>query len=542
MVAEQRQSDIGDDRADLGVGRGSSQRPEPGRLQMDAKQLWQTVLGDLQARLSRGQFDNWLRQTTLVGFDNDVATIAAANTYGASTIQARWGDQIERALSTIVGRPIAIRLTVLNAEEPDDLPAERDPARAETAHLFAAGARTLFGQDPSDHDGEAPRATRRTAPSRGRPVATTTPRRAAGPAPLGLPQPRQIELVATPKHGLNPRYIYKNYVVGSSNRFAHAASESVAEYPGGKYNPFFVHGGVGLGKTHLLHAVGHRALELRPNLSVLYVSSEKFTNDLIDSIRKQAMAEFRARYREIDILMIDDIQFIAGKESTQEEFFHTFNALYQSGKQVIITSDRPPKAIAALEDRLRSRFEGGLIADVQFPDYEMRTAILRTKGEELGVVLPSDVVEYIAQRDQSNIRELEGALNKVIARAQLTNTPITLALAMEALTDAAIGVRRTRVTRAGVINAVTGHYGVTLRDLCGRTRTKEIVTPRQVAMYLLREETEASLLEIGHELGGRDHTTVMHGIRQIERALLTDTALRARVMAIREAIFTAAAT
>jgi len=254
------------------------------------------------------------------------------------------------------------------------------------------------------------------------------------------------------------------------------------------------------------------------------------------------MAEFRGRYREIDILMIDDIQFIAGKESTQEEFFHTFNALYQSGKQVIITSDRPPKAIAALEDRLRSRFEGGLIADVQFPDYEMRTAILRTKGEELGVVLPSDVVEYIAQRDQSNIRELEGALNKVIARAQLTNTPITLALAMEALTDAAIGVRRTRVTRAGVINAVTGHYGVTLRDLCGRTRTKEIVTPRQVAMYLLREETEASLLEIGHELGGRDHTTVMHGIRQIERALLTDTALRARVMAIREAIFTAAAT
>ncbi|HET7094806.1 MAG TPA: chromosomal replication initiator protein DnaA, partial [Thermomicrobiales bacterium] len=342
--------------------------------------------------------------------------------------------------------------------------------------------------------------------------------------------------------GLNPRYIYDAYVVGSSNRFAHAASLAVAEHPGGKYNPFFVHGGVGLGKTHLLHAIGHRALEALPDLQVSYVTSEKFTNDLIAAIRQQRMDDFRARYREIDILMIDDIQFIAGKESTQEEFFHTFNHLYQGGKQVIITSDKPPKAIAALEERLRSRFEGGLIADVQLPDYEMRTAILRQKGEELGVSLPADVVEYVAQKDQSNIRELEGALNKVIARAQLAEQAITLALAMEALTDASFGARRAPASRAGVLDAVVRHYKAPLRDLLGRSRTKDIVLPRQVAMYLLREETGASLIEIGHELGGRDHTTVLHGIRQIERALSTDNGLRSDILSIREAIFSAGAT
>jgi len=253
------------------------------------------------------------------------------------------------------------------------------------------------------------------------------------------------------------------------------------------------------------------------------------------------MEEFRNRYRTIDILIVDDIQFIAGKESTQEEFFHTFNALYQSGKQVIITSDKPPKSISALEDRLRSRFEGGLIADVQLPDYEMRTAILRTKGEEHGVALPADVIEYIAQKDQTNIRELEGALNKILALSQIADRPLTLQLAMEALTDAAVGARRAKTTRDGVVDAVAGHYGVTLKDLRGRIRTKEIVLPRQVAMYLLREETDSSLVDIGHVLGDRDHTTVMHGIKQIERALETDTALRSHLMTIREALFTASA-
>ena len=526
---------------------------------MEAKQLWQAVLGDMQVRLSRTAFDNWLRQTTLVGFADDVATVAAANTFSASTLQGRYAAQIERVLSDIVGRPVRVRFAVLNAEaegeQGDDGEEEGRPAAADdTAALVAAGARTLFGDaTPPRADASwgsrggtpvSPGGGHPTAPMRARPT-PSAPRRGTGAAsPVPSPQPlapKQMELSATPTHGLNPRYVYENYVVGSSNPFAHAASLSVAERPGGTYNPFFVHGGVGLGKTHLLHAVGHRALALRPGLNIAYVSSEKFTNELINAIRAQRMDEFRARYRTIDVLMIDDIQFIAGKESTQEEFFHTFNDLYQSGKQVIITSDRPPRSISALHDRLRSRFEGGLIADVQLPDYEMRTAILRTKGEELGITIPADVVEYVAQKDQSNIRELEGALNKILAHSQIAERPLTLQLAMEALTDAAIGARRAKTTPGGVVDAVAGYYGVALKDLRGRARTKEIVLPRQVAMYLLREETDASLVDIGQELGGRDHTTVMHGIKQIERALETDTTLRTQVMAIREALFTAAA-
>ena len=494
------------------------------RFQMEARQLWQTVLGDLRTSLSRTAFDNWLRDTKLIGFTDDVATIGAQSAIVVATLESRFTARVATALSDAVGRPTSVRFTILTQSSVGDDSMHRETA-ALLGNAVAVESSARGGRDAVPGD---------------RRLGERTPRQ--NPDPRRVPLPRQIELTAQPSHGLNPRYVYDNYVVGSSNRFAHAASLSVAELPGGKYNPFFVHGGVGLGKTHLLHAVGHRALELRADLLVSYVTSEKFTNDLIAAIRQQRMEEFRGRYREIDILMIDDIQFIAGKESTQEEFFHTFNTLYQSGKQVIITSDRPPKAISALEDRLRSRFEGGLIADVQLPDYEMRTAILRTKGEELGVALPADVVEYIAQKDQSNIRELEGALNKVIARAQLADQPISLSLAMEALTDAAVGARRAKLSAPGVVAAVGRHFGVEVASITGRGRTKEIVLPRQVAMYLLREETEASLLEIGHTLGGRDHTTVLHGIRQIERALTTDVGLRSQIMAIREEMFTASAT
>jgi chromosomal replication initiator protein len=337
-------------------------------------------------------------------------------------------------------------------------------------------------------------------------------------------------------HGLNPRYVLRTYVVGSANRFAHAAGVSVSEHPGGKYNPLFVYGGVGLGKTHLLHAVGHRAIDLHANLQVAYVTSEKFTNDLIAAIRQQRTDEFRARYREIDVLMIDDIQFIAGKESTQEEFFHTFNALYQGGKQVIISSDKPPKAISALEERLRSRFEGGLIADVQPPDFEMRLAILRIKDEELRLGLPADVAEYIAQKDLKNIRELEGALNTIVARGQLTGEPLTLELAMEALNEGAGQRRREALTRDDIIRAVSQYFAIGRKELSGRSRTKDVVVPRQVAMYLLREETDSSLADIGSELGGRDHTTVLHGIRQVERTMESDPRLRSSLLAIREAL------
>lgn len=502
-------------------------------MQMQAKQLWQAVLGDLQVRLSRNAFENWLRPTTIIGFDDDIATVAAANTFGASTLQARYANDIEQVMSDIVGRPIRVEFTVLRNEEPrrDDPDIRLSSAQPTipASHSAAQERRLPGGIPPEAHDRTMPRSSDTPRRTSSAPVAAT-PRPAPAPS-------QQLSLAPTPSHGLNPRYIYDHYVVGSSNRFAHAASLAVADKPGGHYNPFFIHGGVGLGKTHLLHAIGHRALAQRPELVVVYISSEKFTNDLINALRGQRMEEFRSRYRTIDILMIDDIQFIAGKTSTQEEFFHTFNALYQSGKQVVLSSDRPPKAIAELEDRLRSRFEGGLIADVQAPDYEMRTAILRTKAEELGAILPDEVFEFVAHRDQANIRELEGALNKIIAYTQITGRPANLQLAMEALTDAAITQRRAKISRADIVDIVADHFRVSATDIRGRGRSKEIVAPRQVAMYLIREETSASLLEIGNELGGRDHTTVMHGIDKIEHQLQTDTALRAQLMAVREALF-----
>jgi chromosomal replication initiator protein len=478
---------------------------------MQAKQLWQAVLSDMERRLSRSAFDNWLRQTSIVDFADDTATIATANTFTANTLRTRYGAEIERALSAFVGRPIRVDFAVLNAESDHD-----PPVTAGSPNGDRAAARTRSGR-------ESDRASARAN------------ERLTGPAT------KQLELAPTPTHGLNPRYVYDHYVVGSSNRFAHAASLSVAEHPGGKYNPFYIYGGVGLGKTHLLHAIGHRALELRPHLMVVYVSSEKFTNDVINAIRQQRMEEFRARYRTIDILMIDDIQFIGGKEHTQEEFFHTFNALYQSGKQVIISSDKPPKAIAGLEERLRSRFEGGLIADVQPPDFEMRAAILLSRGEERGIALPAEVVEYIAQRDQTNIRELEGALTKILAYAEFTGRPLSLQLAIEAITDGAGAGTRRKATARDVLDAVAAHFNADLGAMRGRSRSKEIVLPRQVAMYLLREETGASLVDIGQALGGRDHTTVMHGIDKIERELQTDTKLRADLMRIRESIVTGSA-
>ncbi len=469
---------------------------------MNARQLWQAVLTDLESRVSRGAFSNWFRQTGLAGVEDDVAVVTAPHSYAASTLEDRFASQIERSLSDIVGRPIRVTFTVSGKGSPMPTP-------------------------PPDTSGSSP--PRRSPPRR-------APERTAPPE--GLVQSRQLELTPQSESGLNSRLTFDTYVVGQSNRLANAAALAVAEHPGGKFNPLFVHGGVGLGKTHLMHAIGHRALELNAGMTIRYVTSETFTNDVINDIRSSRMDDFRARYRAVDILMIDDIQFIAGKESTQEEFFHTFNTLYQNGKQVIISSDKPPRAIAALEDRMRSRFEGGLIADVQSPDYEMRIAILRQKAEDSSIRLPDDVTEYIAHKDQTNIRELEGALNKILMLAQLYQKPINLQLAMEALTDSSISIRRTRITPAGVIDAVARYFGVSEQDLGGRQRRREIVLPRQVAMFILRTESDTSLVDIGRALGGRDHTTVMHGIEKIERELETDVQLRAQVMAIRESLFT----
>ena len=444
-------------------------------MDLGAQQVWEATLGELAATLPRNAYENWIRPARFVSMAADSITLSAENPYVANTLQSRYADQISTALQGITGRYLDVRVIVERTAAPPPL-IELDP------------------------------------------VLTA----------------RQLTLTAD--SGLNPRYIFDTYIVGSSNRFAHAAALAVADQPGTKYNPLYIWGGVGLGKTHLLHAIGHRALRQNPNLIITYVSSESFTNDMINALRTQRMEDFRERYRSIDLLMIDDIQFIGGKDSTQEEFFHTFNALHQSGKQVVISSDKPPKQIAGLVDRLRSRFEGGLIADVQLPDYEMRTAIISSKGDELGRNLPKDVVEYVAQRDQSNIRELEGMLNRILAYASMTGKSLVIETAIEALADGTINVPRGSVTAATIISAVASQYRVTVKDLEGKSRSREYVVPRQIAMFLLRELTDLSLVDIGDALGGRDHTTIMHGIEKTKRDLDNSSDLRSQVMQVREAI------
>ncbi|CAA9574030.1 MAG: Chromosomal replication initiator protein DnaA [uncultured Thermomicrobiales bacterium] len=511
---------------------------------MQPPQLWQAVLNDLKdGGVTANVYRNYLSSTVMVSLEDDVATIAASNTVNANTLQMRWAKNVEKSLSDYVGRPVTAKFIVMTRSIEAQI-------RGQNGDTAGDGTDDATVTEPTAPSPPADRATRggSTAPTPrrtpARPVRGADSR--SRPAPSlptvadRAPQRHQATLSAAPSHGLNPRYTYETYVVGGSNRFAHAASLAVADRPGEKYNPFYVYGGVGLGKTHLIQSIGFKALAANPELVVRYVSSERFTNDLINALRARTdMEEFRARYRLIDILMIDDIQFIAGKEATMEEFFHTFNALREGGKQVIITSDKPPKAIGGLEERLRSRFEGGLMADVQAPDYEMRMAILRTKSEELGITVPGDVAEYIAGKDQTNTRELEGALNKILALAELTSRPVSLDLAMESLTDSAMTSRRPRLNPAAILELVAGHYGVTVAAIQGKSRKQDIMVPRQVAMYLIRNETTASLVEIGGILGGRDHTTIMHGIGKIEKDLASDSGLRSQLMSIRELLFSA---
>ena len=336
-----------------------------------------------------------------------------------------------------------------------------------------------------------------------------------------------------PNPTLNARYSFENFVVGASNRLAHAASLAVAEKPAQAYNPLFLYGGVGLGKTHLLHAIGNHCH--RHGLQVLYVSSEEFTNDLINAIRAHATQAFRDKYRSIDVLLVDDIQFIAGKESTQEEFFHTFNTLHGQDKQIIVSSDRPPKALVTLEERLRSRFEWGLTADIQPPDLETRLAILRSKAERTGRQVQDEILESIARRVQSNIRELEGALNRILAFADLSGTPLTPQLVEVALAD--LLPQRSDVQPQKIIELVAKEWQTTVEALLGRDRSQKIAQPRQVAMYLLRKETDASLPQIGEVLGGRDHTTVMYAIEKIAGDIETKTDLRKRVVSVKQQLY-----
>lgn len=321
---------------------------------------------------------------------------------------------------------------------------------------------------------------------------------------------------------LNSKYTFDTFVIGNSNRFAHAACLAVAESPANAYNPLFIYGGVGLGKTHLMHAIGHYILSQNPSTKVLYVSSEKFTNELITSIQTNKNVEFRNRYRNVDVLLIDDIQFIAGKESTQEEFFHTFNALHEANKQIIISSDKPPKEIPTLEERLRSRFEWGLIADIQPPDLETRVAILRKKAELENIEVEDEVLLFIAKRIESNIRELEGALTRIMAYSALNNNKLDVSIASEALKDIISDNRPKPITADLIMNVVAAHFNLKVDDFKSKKRSRNIAYPRQIAMYLCRELTDLSLPKIGDEFGGRDHTTVIHACEKIASELETD--------------------
>ena len=450
---------------------------------MQAAQVWQAALGELQLQMTKPTFDTWLKNTSLISYEDGTFVIGVHNAYAKDWLENRLLSIIKRALVGIVGRSVEVKFVVW--------PRER------AASKRSAGTQELGPLLSGDKE------------------LTLTPPRAKSPAML------------------NPKYTFETFVVGPSNRLAHAASLAVAENPADAYNPLFIYGGVGLGKTHLLQAIGHVCQ--RKALRVLYVSSEEFTNDLINSIRNHTTEHFRDKYRTIDILLVDDIQFIAGKESTQEEFFHTFNTLYAANKQIVISSDRPPKAILTLEERLRSRFEGGLIADIQPPDLETRIAILRFKAEAQPLSVPDEVIDLIAHRVLSNVRELEGALNRVVAYAKLTGRPLTLEVASVALRD--LLPRRESISLEQILEAVASFYGLKVEDLKGRRRSKELVRPRQMAMYLMREEVKASLPQIGEALGGRDHTTVLYGHRKICDQIERDEGLRRELLAIKERLY-----
>jgi chromosomal replication initiator protein len=451
---------------------------------MNANEIWHATLGELQLQMPKATFDTWVRPTHAISYHDGEMTVGVHSPYAKEWLENRLHTTISRTLTGIVGRNVHVHYVVKdkNSVEKSTLPTQ-----------------TLF------------------------------PEMSAGSK---LTLSREDEYRARPLTPLNPKYTFETFIVGNSNRLAHAAMLAVAEHPGESYNPLFVYGGTGLGKTHLLHALGQH-----PNVRwrrVLYVSSETFTNDLINAIRNQTTDEFRRVYREIDVLLIDDIQFIGGKEATQEEFFHTFNHLYSANKQIVISSDRPPRAIPTLEDRVRSRFEGGMITDIQPPDLEMRIAILRAKADAIGKAVPNEVIDLIAHKVQTNIRELEGALTRVLGYAQLMKTPLSVELATNVLQDI---VRQQPLTVEQVLNVIADYYHVDLNDLTGRSRSKEVVLPRQMAMYILREEMGVSLPQIGEALGGRDHTTVLYAHEKMKEEIEANDQRRREFLAIRERLY-----
>ncbi|MEW9125124.1 MAG: chromosomal replication initiator protein DnaA [Thermotaleaceae bacterium] len=428
-------------------------------------EMWEKSLNLIKTELTEVSFNTWLKPIEPMSINGNIIILAVANDFSKGILEARYASLIINALKQITTMEYRLEFIVPGTE--------KYMKYSQTSH-----------------------------------------------------QTKNTDTFDT--LNLNPKYVFDTFVIGNSNRFAHAASLAVAEAPAKAYNPLFIYGGVGLGKTHLMHAIGHYILSQNPNAKVVYVSSEKFTNELINSIRDDKNVEFRNKYRNVDVLLVDDIQFIAGKERTQEEFFHTFNALHEANKQIIISSDRPPKEIPTLEDRLRSRFEWGLITDIQPPDLETRIAILRKKAEVEGIDVPNEVMLHIAKKIQSNIRELEGALIRIVAYSSLTNKEVTVELASEALKDI-ISSKPKQITVPLIKEVVSEHCSIKLDDFNSKRRTRSISYPRQMAMYLCRELTDLSLPKIGDEFGGRDHTTVIHAHEKITKDLENDSDLKIKI-------------
>lgn len=522
---------------------------------MNAKQIWQTAIERLQTKVQAAVFTTWFQGTTAVSFQDGVLIVHVPTTFAKAHLEGRFLDMIRSILADITGETIEIQFVVakdaVGQETNDTAGHGKRPYRLPKNRPISLhpDSRPLLDEEVQQ-DGLAPAAITMNslAPVETRP---TVHRASAEDADDGASggllisgrartQSRENALqgifsATLPKSEalLNPRYTFSSFIVGKSNQLAHAASLAVAENPGKIYNPLFLYGGVGLGKTHLLHAIGHDGETA--GLNVLYTTSEKFTNEIINAIRFQKTEEFRAKYRQIDILLIDDIQFIAGKESTEEEFFHTFNTLHDASKQIVVTSDRPPKAINSLQDRLRSRFEWGLQADVQPPEYEHRLAILRSKADSLHFTIPPSVIEYIARPECSNVRELEGWLNRVIAYATLHDAPLSVNIAAQSLEHLQQDSKLIpTLTASEVLDGVCRYYNIERDRLQGKQRDRETVWPRQVAMYLMREDTGASLMQIGAELGGRDHTTVLHGWEKVNEEINANDRVRREIARLRE--------
>lgn len=469
---------------------------------MNNQQLWQAVLGDLEITISKANFTTWFKGTFVDEIKDEELTIGVPNAFTKSWLEKKYTNEILTAVKKITQNPayktIKYRVesiknqTVINDVEKVTAPKPKEVEKKPVASL-------------------------------------SFDRPSMSPAP--------VSAVTSLQYGLNNRYTFENFIVGKGNELARAAAQAVANNPGETYNPLFIYGPAGLGKTHLMHAIGNEVLRRFGNKKILYITCEKFTNDYIGSVQSGKAANFKDLYRSVDVLLVDDIQFLAGKEGTQEEFFHTFNALHQNNKQVVISSDRAPKSIPALENRLLTRFEWGMIADISQPDLETRRAILQSKSLEKNYNLNQDILDYIANNVSSNVRELEGALNRLIAYHQLNNVVLTVDSARSILSAYTTNTQKKPLTVKEVINIVASYYDIAIADILGKCRNKNLVVPRQIVMYLLREEMECSYPTIGSELGGRDHTTAMHACNKITNDYRDNEKTRREIEQIKEKLY-----